>query len=120
MSLGPEDLLQITVARFLRIAAPALMWWHVPNGGSRHPGEARKLKDMGTRAGVADLAFVLPDGRAAFIELKAPKGRQTPEQKTFEADCQTNTAPYALCRSLAEVETVLRGWGVTLRARSPE
>ena len=80
----------------------------------------RKLKDMGTRPGVADLSFVLPGGRAAFIELKAPKGRQSPEQKAFEADCTTNNAPYAVCRSIEEVAETLRGWGVQLRARSPE
>ena len=118
--LGPEDLLHLSVARFLKIAAPALTWWHTPNGGSRHPGEARKLKDMGTRPGVADLSFVLPCGRAAFIELKAPKGRQSPDQKAFEADCATNNAPYAVCRSIEEVAETLRGWGVQLRARSPE
>jgi len=31
------------------------------------------------------MAFVLPDGRSAFIEIKKPGGRLSPEQKTFEA-----------------------------------
>lgn len=120
MALGPEDLLQITVVRFLRVAAPGLLYWHVPNGGARSPGEGRKFKDMGTLPGVADLSFVLPDGRAAFIELKTLKGRQEPTQKAFEEACQNNNAPYAVCRSLKEVEATLTGWGIKLRARSCE
>lgn len=115
-----EDALQTAVTHFLRVAAPDLLFFAVPNGGSRHLLEAVKLKRMGTRPGVADLSFVLPGGRAAFIELKAPKGRQSPEQKAFEADCATNNAPYAVCRSIDEVAETLRGWGIQLRARSPE
>jgi len=38
--LGREDLLHLSVARFLKIAAPSLLWHHCPNGGSRHPGDA--------------------------------------------------------------------------------
>lgn len=108
------------VARFLQIAAPDLCWFHPANGGYRNPREARKLKDMGVRPGVADLAMILPGARAGFIELKAGKGRQTDTQKTFQADCERLGAPYAVCRSLNEVEQTLRSWGVALRARCPE
>lgn len=118
MALGPEDILHLNVARFLRVAAPTLLWWHTPNGGKRHAGEARKFKDMGARAGVADLCFVTPEGKAAFIELKAGKGRQSPGQVQFQTDCQSNNAPYAICRSIEEVASTLHGWGVQLRARA--
>ena len=120
MAAGPEDILQMQVARFLQIAAPALCWFHPANGGYRNPREAKKLKDMGVKPGVADLALILPDARAAFIELKVGKNRQTDTQKDFQAECERIGAPYAVCRSLDEVETTLRGWGVPLRARSPE
>jgi len=120
MSAGPEDVLQIQIARYLNIVAPDLVWYAVPNGGFRNPREARKLKDMGVRPGVADLAFVLPTGAAAFIELKAGKGRQSPTQMIFQEACDRTGAAYAICRSLAEVETTLRRWGCNLRNRSPE
>lgn len=120
MAAGPEDVLQMQVARFLQIAAPALCWFHPANGGYRNPREAKKLKDMGVKPGVADLALILPDARAAFIELKVGKNKQTDTQKDFQAECERIGAPYAVCRSLDEVETTLRGWGVPLRARSPE
>jgi len=120
MSAGPEDILQMQIARYLKIAAPNLLWFHCPNGGYRNEREARKLKDMGTRPGVADLCFVLPGGLSAFIELKAGKNTQTATQKQFAIEAITAGAGYAVCRSLEEVDATLRTWGVTLRSRSPE
>ena len=120
MSAGPEDILQIQVMRFVRIAAPDLCVYAVPNGGYRNPREAKKLKDMGVKPGVADIAMILPDGRAAFIELKVGKNRQTDTQIAFQADCERLNAPYAVCRSIEDVDRTLRSWGVRLRARSPE
>lgn len=117
---GPEDLLQMQVVRALKIVAPDCLVYHAANGGSRHPGEARKLKDMGVLPGVADLCFILSEGRAAFIELKAGKGRQTPSQKAFQEAATGKGALYAVCRSLDEVLATLKGWAVPMRARGVE
>lgn len=105
------------VARFLKIAAPDLLFFHVPNGGYRHPAEAKKLKDMGVMPGVPDMAFILPGGLIGFIELKTPTGRVSPDQKTFATACIERGAAYALCRSLEAVSETLTQWGVKLRAR---
>lgn len=120
MAAGPEDILQKQVAAFLKFAAPDLLWHHPANGGFRNVREASKLKAMGVRAGVADLAIVLPDGRAAFIELKTATGRLSPAQAEFRDTCERLRIPHEVCRTLQEVETTLRAWGVTLRSRSPE
>lgn len=118
MAAGPEDVLQMQVIRFLRFAAPDLIVFHCPNGGRRSIGEARKFKDMGVLPGVPDLCFVLPDGRFAGIELKAGKGRQSADQALFQEAVSKAGAPYSICRSLAEVEATLRGWGLNLKARA--
>lgn len=118
MAAGPEDILQMQIARFLKVAAPDLLWWHTPNGGTRKIGEARKLKDMGVLAGVPDMTFILPGGLVAFIELKAPKGRLEPSQKAFAEAAIKAGAAWAVCRSLEEVEATLRSWNVPLRARA--
>lgn len=115
-----EDQLQITVARFLKIVAPDLVFYAVPNGGFRNVREAAKLKAMGVKAGVADLAVVLPDLRAAFIELKTATGRVNANQAEFQSTCDRLGIPYAVCRSVDDVAATLKGWGVNLRARSPE
>lgn len=117
MSAGPEDILQMQVIRAVRLACPGLPIWHVPNGGTRRIGEARKFKDMGVLKGVADLCLVLPGGQAAFLEMKAGKGRQSPDQKAFQAAMIREGARYAICRSVEDVLTMLEAWGVPTRAR---
>lgn len=117
MSAGPEDILQIQIARFLKLAAPDLLWWHTPNGGTRRIGEARKFQDMGVRPGVPDMTVILPGGLVGFIELKAGRNGLEPSQKAFATAAVALGAAWALCRSLDEVVTTLTGWGVPLRAR---
>lgn len=45
----------------------------IPNGGSRHPVEARNLKRQGVRAGVSDifLAYPMNSHHGLWIELKS-------------------------------------------------
>lgn len=116
MAAGPEDILQMQIARFLKVAAPDLVWFHPANGGFRNVREAVKLRDMGVRPGVADMCFVLPGGLAGFIELKTPTGRVEKTQKAFAAEVIAAGAAYALCRSLDDVAATLTGWGVKLKA----
>ncbi len=126
----PEQILQIQVVDWLRLAAPDLLYFAVPNAigvkNARRIGGINKA--MGVRAGVADLCFVLNfsyrnhkyPAHVAFIELKAPgTGHHKPNdnQDVFRKDCQRSGAPYAICDSLAQVEGTLRGWGVKLRAK---
>ncbi|WP_322528964.1 VRR-NUC domain-containing protein [Salinicola sp. LHM] len=49
----------------------------VPNGGSRHVLEAKKLKRQGVRAGVSDLVIALPRGgyHGLYLEFKATPPR---------------------------------------------
>jgi len=115
-----EDALQKMIVRFLKITAPDLVFYHPANGGFRNVREAAKLKAMGVKAGVADLAVVLPDLRAAFIELKTATGRVNANQAEFQSTCDRLGIPYAVCRSVDDVAATLKGWGVNLRARSPE
>lgn len=135
-----EDALQIEVAEFLRWAWPAeLPWWHTPNGGKREQvtrtdrrtgrtyrfsPEAAKLKRMGVLSGVADLAFILPNGQAAFIELKVGANTQSDDQIDFQAAVKARGCAYVVCRSLVEVERVLTRWlaafGLTLKARTTQ
>jgi hypothetical protein len=55
---------------------------HVPNGGSRDKVEAKHLKEAGVKAGVPDLDLPVPRGpyHGLRIEMKAPDGRESPEQ----------------------------------------
>lgn len=58
----------------------------IPNGGSRHPAEAARMKATGTKAGVPDLH--LPVSRcgyhAMFIEMKSQHGKPSPAQRWWQ------------------------------------
>ena len=101
------DLLQLS-------AEPNVIWYHPANGEKRNIVTAVRLKRMGVHPGVADLAFVLPDGRhgrPAFMEIKSAKGRLSPDQKSFRDRCAAIGVPYALVKSLDDAQQVLRHWG---------
>jgi hypothetical protein len=106
-----EYLLHAAVAEYLRYACKRT-WWHSHQSGNLSMTERMKAKRMGRRAGVPDFTFIGPDGRTAFIELKADGGRQTESQAVFEESARKDGALYAVCRSLPEVEGTLKGWGV--------
>jgi len=109
-----EDGIQAALVEHLRWRlVPGVVWYAVPNGEKRDIVTASRLKKLGVRAGVADIAFVLPGGAAAYLELKAGKeGWQSPEQKQFEADVTAAGARYALARTIDDALTVLKEWGV--------
>lgn len=98
-------------------AAPNVIWFHPPNGEYRSGRTGARLKAMGVRPGVADIVIVLPNGRAAFLELKTEKGTLSKEQRAFREQCEANGAPYAVARSPEEVKAVLTVWGA-LKSRA--
>lgn len=63
------------------------------------------------RKGLADL-YVMGFGASAWIEVKSAAGRQRPEQKEFEADCERGGVPYMLWRH----EDEAKRWAEATRA----
>ncbi len=108
-----EATLQRAIVELLRKAAHGdVLWFHVPNGEHRNAVTGARLKSLGVRPGVADLAFVLPGGRAAFLELKRDNGRQSQSQRIFESDCERSGAYYEVARNIDEAIGILRAWRV--------
>lgn len=58
-----------------------------------------------TRKGFPDI-LVLWQGFPVFLEIKAPKGRQSPEQKEFQADCEKQGIEYHLIKDLKDVQEI--------------
>lgn len=87
-----EDTEQITVmqwAQYNESRYPELKWLHhCPNGGSRNRLEAVKLKQMGVKAGVADICLPYPRGIycGLYIEMKYGTNKQQETQKEFLKD----------------------------------
>ena len=85
MTEAQEQTVLFEWARMMQGKYPELALLHaIPNGGSRHPVEAKNLKAQGVKAGIPDM--FLPVARQGYhglyIELKRQKGgRVSAEQK---------------------------------------
>jgi hypothetical protein len=61
---------------------------------------------MGLKSGVSDLV-VLFKGQVLFLELKIENGKQSNNQKSFEAEVKNLGFEYVICRSVADVEKAI-------------
>ncbi len=103
--------LQRAVCERLATLRPACVWFHVPNGGKRGRLEAAIFHGLGVRAGAADLIFLWRGG-CGCIELKQARGPLSRAQHEFKEKCERLDVPYAVARSVAEVEARLLEWGL--------
>jgi len=90
MKLHPtEHQFQSSLCQLLDVQArPDMIWFAIPNGGQRNAIVGKMLKDEGVKRGIPDLAFLLPEGKTAWLELKTGNGRLSPFQKAFRDRAQ--------------------------------
>lgn len=109
---GTEDQIQAAVCLHLTIRAmPGVVWFHVPNGGSRTAAEAGRFKALGVKAGVPDLLAVRA-GKLFALELKAPNGRLSEVQREMLAKLSAAGAETAVAFGLDEALSRLTSWGL--------
>jgi len=102
-----EAVLQRQVLAHLSQLAPHAFFWRANTGGAKTTfgGERGQPAQSGyIRFGIPGQADVLgvAAGRFVAIELKAARGRQTPEQRAFQARVEAAGGLYILARSVAE------------------
>jgi hypothetical protein len=108
----PEAAIQRAVFEHLRIrSATGVFAFHCPNGGARRPIEAAILKGLGVTAGVPDV-LAIKDGRTFAIELKAPGGRLTGNQRATLSAMLKAGVQVAVADSLDAALALLEGWGL--------
>jgi hypothetical protein len=115
----PEADLQRAVVTALRFALPRTAIIHhcaneVAEAGPRGAKRQAILVGMGVHKGFPDL-MVICDGRILFLELKAPKGRPSPEQEAFRAAVMAQGFGWALVRSIDDALGALADFGLTSR-----
>lgn len=104
----PEAAFQRQVVALLRAYLPDEVWWTASlSGVSLSAAAAGRAKAAGMRKGAPDLSFVLPDGATVYVELKAPSGTLTPEQKALG---ETLGDAFVVCRSWPEVKAAMERW----------
>jgi hypothetical protein len=114
LALKAEEQLHRSVVQLLALYEQRdwLAYAHCPNGGLRSAAEAGRFRAMGVRAGVPDLLVWIRGGRSIGIELKAGRGKLSPEQIYWHVRVAGLGHRVYVCRSIDEVEAVLRAEGV--------
>lgn len=114
-----EDAIHAGIIDLLKLAvAPGVLFYHIPNAAKRSLSQGALFKRLGVVAGMPDIALVLANGHAAYIEVKTPKGVLSPEQKAFKSLCENYSIPYAIARSITDAQEILEAWGA-IRTRRP-
>jgi len=111
----PETALQRDILHYL--TRKGFVAVHVPNGAVLG-GDAKaraiqmaNLKRDGFMVGFPDLIVFADQGRAGHIEVKCEGGKQSDAQADVQAWMDRWSHKYAVCRSLADVDETLAGWG---------
>lgn len=88
------------------------LMWATPNGGKRHIGTAIKLKAEGVKRGIPDVFLAIPSQgyHGLFIELKAPKGRVSPEQSDMLDLLRANGYVCRVCFGWDQAREVIEGY----------
>ena len=98
-------------AAYARREFPELeLMYHIPNGGTRHPAEARNLRLQGVKPGVPDI--FLPAMRGGYgglyIEMKRRKGGVVSgEQKRWMAELNKAGYCVAVCRGWEQARCII-------------
>jgi hypothetical protein len=115
---SPEFQLHEQVADYLSVALKPPAWWSTFPAGGGGAIRGAMLKRVGLKTGVPDILIIVR-GKAFWIELKSHRGTLSPEQLLAHPILVTAGCPVATCRTLAEVQLALEGWGVPTREVKP-
>ena len=112
-----EDGIQAGIVDWLRLVLDPRLYrvFSVPNGGARNKAEAAKLKATGVLAGVFDIEIAGPGGRVWRLETKTEDGVLSDAQEAFRLFLIIGGSPYAVVRSLADVEKAIAHWQLKTR-----
>lgn len=100
--MGAETTIQTEIRRAL--AGKCILFRY--NTG-RFKLEDGRWFDCGPPVGHSDLAGVMPNGRAVFIECKTATGKVRPEQVAFLEAMRKTGAIAGVCRSASEALALL-------------
>lgn len=106
-----EHRLQVALVDYLALALrPELECRAIPNGEKRHIRVAQRLKNEGVRRGTPDIFICLPEGRIAWLEMKAHKGVLSEDQKAFRDKVLALGHLHGVARSIEEALEHLTNW----------
>jgi len=115
-----ESLIQVEIVKYLQ--SKDIYFWATPNeSAGSNKIRAMQMISLGMRSGISDLIAILPTPdlpyRIVFIEVKTQTGRQSDNQKKFEARVTDAGYEFFLVRSVDDVKSIVENhvekyWGL--------
>jgi hypothetical protein len=107
MRKGPEAALKAKVIPLLK--ASGLLWWRNNSGmvPIAFPGKAPRFMQTGTK-GLPDIMLFGSDGYLWCLELKAPKGKLSPEQEAFRDRVRGLSARFFVVRTAEQAVDIIQ------------
>jgi VRR-NUC domain len=107
-----EITLHMSVAKVLRDhCLPEWQWFHPGSGELRDIKTAVKLKRMGLKAGLPDIALIGPTGIFHALELKRRGETLSDAQEAFQLWCIRHGVPHSVAYSFDDALAALDAWG---------
>jgi hypothetical protein len=99
-----EYQIQKNCVAWFRSTYPDYVLFSVPNEATH--SKSNYYKSIGALPGASDIIIVLPE-KVLFIEFKAPKGKQSTQQKEFQTKIEALCQEYYLCFSEEEFQAIV-------------
>lgn len=102
-----EAKIQSEIVAFLQ--SVGVYCFSIPNEGAGKDAAIRtaRLITMGLKPGAADLAILWPHESVTFLEVKKHGGKQSDNQKLFQAKVQKHGLKYFVVYSVEDVKNIL-------------
>jgi hypothetical protein len=110
-----EAAIQRQIVDFIRVTAPDLLVFAIPNGSQRTKSGRPANAVYGMVSGAPDLCVVCPLGKVFWLEVKAPKGRVSDAQLSFHWELEKRNHICAVVRSIDDVRLVFKELGINTR-----
>ena len=107
--------IQRQIVDYIRVVAPDLLVFAIPNGSQRTKSGRPANAVYGMVAGAPDLCVLCPMGKVFFLEVKAPKGRVSDAQIHFHFELEKRNHVCAVVRSIEDVQLVFKELDITTR-----
>lgn len=110
-----EDKVQADIVAWIRLVSPDCIVAAIPNGAYHDARQGARLKWTGMLSGMPDLVVLAPRSKALFVEVKAPKGVLSSQQKEVHEALRLLGHTVILARGIDDVREAFRQTGVATR-----
>lgn len=110
-----ETSIHMAIVHYVNRVIPHNIMFHPANGEKRSKKDAVKLKRMGVRAGIPDLAMPIGCGKILWMEVKKPGGKLSKAQREMHDKLRNFGHTVAIVEGIDDVRNTFKALGIVTR-----